>query len=379
MGKSLVALVPCSKYDEELVNEKVKEAINLLGGLESIINKDEKILVKPNLLFGAPANKAITTHPSVFGAVLNALKGEGYENVLYGDSNGKPISDVEKTARMAGLEEVAEKYGVGFADFKTEVNVPFPEGKACKRFPLCKGVIDSDAVISVCKMKTHALEKITGAVKNQYGCIFGPNKALGHALYPDSNSFAKMIVELNMCIKPRLYIMDGIMAMEGNGPSSGNPVMMNVLLSSTDPVALDSVYAKLVNLNPNLVPTIVYGEKMGLGHSKYSDISIVTPEGEISADEAFKKYGNGNFDVNRKEQKFWILKALFFKSKKPKHRPVVDLEKCIACGVCEESCPVEGKAVFSGKGKKAKYDYNKCIRCYCCQEMCPARAISRKE
>jgi len=379
MNKSIVALVPCKNYDEELVNEKVKLAISLLGGLSSIIKKDEKVLVKPNLLFGCSPNKAITTHPAVFGAVLKALKEEQYQNVLYGDSNGKPISDVEKTAQMAGLEDVAQKYGVGFADFKTEVNVAFKTGKVCKRFPLCKAVVDADAIISVCKMKTHALEKITGAVKNQYGCVFGPNKAIGHALYPDSNSFAKMIVDLNMCIKPRLYIMDGIIAMEGNGPSSGNPVMMNVVLASKDPVALDSVYAKLINLNPSLVPTIVHGERMGLGKSKYSDISIVTPDGEISADEALAKYGNKDFDVNRKEQKFWIFKALFLKSQKPKHKPVVDLDKCVACGVCEESCPVEGKAVHSGNGKKAEYEYDKCIRCYCCQEMCPARAISRQE
>ncbi|MDO5331402.1 MAG: DUF362 domain-containing protein, partial [Bacillota bacterium] len=110
--KSVVALIPCNKYDEELVNEKVKEGIGLIGGLDSIIQKDEKILVKPNLLFASQPSKAITTHPSVFGAVLKCLKDEGYDNVSYGDSNGKPITDVEKTAIAAGLEEVAQKYNV---------------------------------------------------------------------------------------------------------------------------------------------------------------------------------------------------------------------------------------------------------------------------
>ncbi|MDO5331401.1 MAG: DUF362 domain-containing protein, partial [Bacillota bacterium] len=219
----------------------------------------------------------------------------------------------------------------------TAVNVSFKDGKTAKKFILNKAVEDADALISVCKMKTHALEKITGAVKNQYGCIYANNKAIGHALYPTANDFAKMIVDLNNYIKPRLYVMDGIMAMEGNGPASGNPVMMNVILISKDPVALDTVYCKLINLDPTLVPTNVYGEKFGLGFSSFNDIQIVTPDGEIGPEEAYNRYGNSTFDVNRSVQKFWALKALFLKSKKPHHRPVVDLERCVVCGVCEES------------------------------------------
>jgi len=379
MSKSVVALVACKKYDKALVEEKVKKAIDLVGGISSVVSKDEKILVKPNLLFGASPDKAVTTHPSVFGAVLKCLKEEGYDKLFYGDSGGRQVSDPKKAAEASELVSVADEYGAEFADFKNQVEVKYQEGKTCKRFPLCKGVVDSDAIISVCKMKTHALEKITGAVKNQYGCIQGPNKAIGHALYPDANSFAKMLIDLDTYLKPRLFVMDGIMAMEGNGPGSGNPVMMNVILVSKDPVALDTVFAKLVDLNPNIVPTIFYGEKFGLGHSKEQDISIVTEEGEISFADAFAKYGNKEFDVVRKVKRFWAIKALICKSKKPKHRPIVDLDKCVACGICEEACPVEGKAVRSGNGKKASYDYSKCIRCYCCQEMCPAKAISRQE
>ena len=57
---------------------------------------------------------------------------------------------------------------------------------------------------------------------------------------------------------------------------------------------------------------------------------------------------------------------------------MVDLDKCIGCGVCQNACPVDGQAVHAGRGQKAVYDYSKCIRCYCCQEMCPAKAISKK-
>ena len=72
-----------------------------------------------------------------------------------------------------------------------------------------------------------------------------------------------MLVDLNQYVKPRLYIMDGIVAMEGNGPGSGDPAPMNVMLMSQDPVALDSVFCNLVHLNPEMVPTNYHGEKIG--------------------------------------------------------------------------------------------------------------------
>ena len=379
MNKSTVALIRCNNYDEELVYNKVKKGIELIGGLSAVIGKDEKVLVKPNLLVGAEPSKAITTHPSVLGAVFRCLKDEGYADVSYGDSNGKPVSSIAKEMAVSMLDVPAAQYGVPLADFQSSVKVENPSGSVAKKFVLAKAVCDADAIISVCKMKTHALERITGAVKNQYGCIYAGNKAVGHAHYPNADVFAKQLVDLNMYIKPRLFIMDGILAMEGNGPASGTPVMMNTILVSTDPVALDTVFASLVNLDPMSVPTNFYGEKMGLGNAKPENITVLSEDGEIPLANVLESFGKADFDVNREKKKLRLMNMLFKRSAKPKHKPVVDLNKCIGCGICEKACPVTGKAVHSGGGKKAEYDYSKCIRCYCCQEMCPEKAISRAE
>ena len=231
-------------------------------------------------------------------------------------------------------------------------------------------------MINICKMKTHALERITGAVKNLYGCITGVNKAAGHAAYPDSWVFADMLTDLHRCVRPRLHIMDGIIAMEGNGPTSGTPIAMNVLLFSADPVALDTVYAALVHLDPATVPTCVRGAKGGIGVMDEGLIDVLTPDGVLTVSQAREKYGNAQFDVFRGTMKKGLLPKLIPLLPFLQHRPKVDLKKCIGCGVCQEACPVPEKAVHSGHGKKAKYDYKKCIRCYCCQEMCPAKAIS---
>ena len=237
----------------------------------------------------------------------------------------------------------------------------------------------ADAVISLCKMKTHALENITGAVKNQYGCIYGSYKAAGHAMYPNSRIFADMLCDLNRCVAPRLYLMDGIIAMEGNGPASGTPKSMKVLLLSSDPVALDSVFAKLVFLDAHHVPTCVSGAKNGLGRMEYSEITILTPDGEISAEEAAEKYGDPGFEVHRKNATFWRVRSLLPAARKYSDRPAVDPDLCIGCGICQQACPVDGQAVHSGHGQKAVYNYKKCIRCYCCQELCPFDAVKFKK
>ena len=373
--KHTVALVPLCTYEQNAVDAAVREGVRLLGGIGQFVRPEEKIVLKPNLLARALPQKAITTHPAVFSAVCRLLREEGYKHLSYGDSPGNPTTTPDKAADAAGITEAAEKYQVERADFSSGSVVSYPQGRVAKSFYLCKGVQEADALINICKMKTHALERITGAVKNQYGCITGVNKATGHAAYPNSDIFADMLADLNLCIRPRLHVMDGVVAMEGNGPSSGTPVNMNVLLFSADPVALDAVFAALVHLSPEAVPTCVSGAKAGLGVMDEASIEVATPEGVLTVAQAREKYGKADFDVFR-----GVIRKGFLFNFMPllpflQNRPKADMKKCIACGVCEESCPVPEKAVHSGHDQKARYDYKKCIRCYCCQEMCPVKAI----
>ena len=377
MNKSKVAIVYCRNYEDN-VDEKVAKAVELIGGVESIVNKEENILVKPNVLVGVEPDKAVTTHPSMMAGMFKLLINEGYNNITYGDGPGSRNISIEKAMENACLAQTAKEYDIPLGDFSSSVNVPYPQGKICRDFTLYKAAKDADAIISMCKMKTHALENITGAVKNQYGLVYSMHKAAGHAKYPNSKSFADMLADLDMCVRPRLYVMDGVIAMEGNGPGSGDPVPMKLILASTDPVALDATFAKLVYLDPAFVPTCVSGANAGLGTMNFDEIELVTSEGPISLDDAVTKFGNPKFNVKRKKAVFWKASILMPFRRKKKDKPVVDLEKCIGCGACQEACPVDGKAVHSGHGSKAVYDYKKCIRCYCCQEMCPVKAISKK-
>ena len=376
--KSKVVLLPCEEYDEDKIYTLMKQGLELLGGLESLIPDNAKILLKPNLLKKAEVEKAVITHPVVVGAFARILRECGYENIVLADSCGHGTT--QAVIRGTGMDTYLDKYQIPAIDYSEGVKTAYPQGVQAKEFVLPRELLEQDCVISLSKMKTHALERITGAVKNSYGFVYGFHKAKGHTQYPSADSFARMLIDLNKCVAPKLYVMDGIMAMEGNGPGSGDPVPMNVILMSTDPVALDSVFSRLIYLRPEMVPTNYHGEKMGLGTWKEENITLLTPECEVSMQEAVDRYGNPDFNVDRTEvrKNIWtrMAGALNIFQKKP----YIEADKCIRCGICVQSCPVPGKAVEfrKGKNKPPVYDYKKCIRCFCCQEMCPKKAIKVK-
>jgi uncharacterized protein (DUF362 family)/NAD-dependent dihydropyrimidine dehydrogenase PreA subunit len=272
-----------------------------------------------------------------------------------------------KAAQKSGLVEVAERYNMKFADFSDGKQISVPESNVCKQFNIVNAYFEADAIINLPKMKAHALQRITGAIKNPFGMVLGYNKATMHSRYTNAFIFAEMLVDLNNYLKVDLHIMDGIVAMEGNGPKNGTPVNMNVILVSTDPVALDSVFCKLVDVNPDIIPAITYGEKYGLGSN--SNIELIGDDLEPLI--------NKTFDIPKNKLKIEDVNK-FAILKKVVRRPYIEDDLCKKCGVCVEVCPLEEKAVNWHNGDKSKppvYDYTKCIRCYCCQEMCPHNAI----
>ena len=392
-GKSRVAVIPCPAYEPEMVRRAVRDGLTCLGGIERFISSGEQVLLKPNLLKKARPEQAVTTHPAVFLAVAGLAKEAGCGSLLYGDSPG--TQSFEDVARESGILEAAREAGAVPGNFHEGVLFSWPEGKAAKEFTLSRAAVEADCIINICKMKTHALERVTGAVKNLYGCVQGRHKSAGHVHFPGAVPFAAMLCDLHRALKPRLHIMDGIVAMEGNGPGSGTPVQMGVLLFSDDPVALDTVFCRLIHLNPALVPTNFCGNQYGIGRMEENQIELVTVQEKdgadsahengsvapISMEEAAARWGKADFDVDRdprSERASWKLLRQVMRPFQP--RPWIRPELCVRCGVCVDSCPVEGKALDFRKGRSAPpvYDYKKCIRCYCCQEMCPKKAIEVK-
>jgi uncharacterized protein (DUF362 family)/Pyruvate/2-oxoacid:ferredoxin oxidoreductase delta subunit len=368
---SRVALIACDSYDEETVYQAVLKGINLLGGASHFFKPKEKIVLKPNILGAAQPNRCVTTHPSIFKAAGRILASAGV-NVSWGDSPA--IGSCAASAKPAGLAAAAKELGIVQADFDAGRTVHFKNAIANATFPVANGVLDSDGVVSLPKLKTHNLTRMTGAVKNQYGCIPGASKAGFHARFLLPQDFSEFVADVTSFVKPRLYIMDAVYAMEGNGPNTGNPRKLGVILMSTDPVAIDSIACTIVNINPSYVPTNAAGVKAGIGNMDAASIEIIG--------EPVSQFICRDFDITRKPPAGLSgtgIKRLLKEQMAP--RPVIDKKLCISCGKCIQICPVNPVAVNWGPGGKTRpprHEYSRCIRCFCCQEACHSRAITVK-
>jgi uncharacterized protein (DUF362 family)/ferredoxin len=384
---SKVCIIRCDNYEAQLVERAIADLFREFKASEHFTG-GEKILLKPNLLSAKTPDKVVTTHPQVFRAVADALL--SYDLKLsYGDS---PASDSpEKALRTSGIESQARELNIPMADFDNSYDFEFPEGVLARRFNLVNAVKDNDGIVSICKFKTHALTRFTGAMKNTFGLIPGFLKAKDHVRFPNVEDFSQMIADLNMCVKPRLFVMDAIVGMEGNGPANGTPRDIRLLMVSDDPVALDSVCVTIMGLDYKSVIAVRTGEKSGLGVADTSKIDFSLIEGfgenqtvnrgkasEILPELVIKDFKNiidGNSGMQRMSSMFGP-----FAKKIVLNRPTIIHENCTRCKVCIKACPVEPKAIyFDEESNKIRYTYGKCIRCFCCQELCPHAAIEVKK
>jgi uncharacterized protein (DUF362 family)/NAD-dependent dihydropyrimidine dehydrogenase PreA subunit len=365
--RSTVALVSCPDYDEARVLAALRRGVDLLGGSERFAASGERLLLKPNVLVGAAPGRNVTTHPAVFKAVARLLLERG-ARLSYGDSPG--FGGFAAAAAKSGLAAVAAELGVAMADLSLPAQVSFNEALIAKQLVLAREALAADGIIGLPKMKTHGFMRITGAVKNQFGCVPGMRKGEFHVKMPRAEHFAAMLVDVCRRLKPRLSVMDGIVAMEGNGPGSGTARPMKVLLLSSDPLALDAVFCRLVDLPMHYVPTMAPGAESCLGVCEDGLISVVGDDLASRIDPAFQ--------VVRRPAVIFDRSFPYYLKKWITPRPLIDPGLCKKCGVCSEVCPLEPKAVLPLTGAPdavPTYDYRRCIRCYCCQEMCPHGAI----
>jgi uncharacterized protein (DUF362 family)/Pyruvate/2-oxoacid:ferredoxin oxidoreductase delta subunit len=366
LKSSKVILLKCRESSVYRVQNALEEGLELLGGIGRFVKKGEKILLKPNLLAADPPETATCTHPSVFEATARILKKFGAE-VMYGDS--PCLHPPLRALKRSGLQEVAERLNLIPADFELSRRVYYGEAKQNRVFEIAEGVFNADGIISLPKLKTHGFTLLTCAIKNQFGCIPGMAKSGYHAKLEELEQFSQMLVDLTMLLKPKLYIMDGIIAMEGNGPRKGNPVELGALLISQDPVAMDAVASRLVGVEPERIMTTLKGHESRAG--TMLDIELIGDEiSEIKRKIALPTDGRGFHSMP-----LFIRRGL---KRLMVHAPVIQYKRCTACLECHRICPSNPKSIVIRDDGFPMHVYRTCIRCYCCQETCPEGAIILK-
>lgn len=371
-----VALLRCEDYNVKLIESKLREGFNLLGGdkfLKELIPYNKKVLLKPNMLSVEEAGSPVVTNFNVFEAVIRIIK-DYTDNISFGDSPG--FGDSRKAAERSGLLNVAKKYDVKFEDFKESIHVKLDSSILCKSWTVAKAPYEADVLITLPKIKTHAMAYYTGAIKNQFGCVPGSLKATWHTRMPSADNFCKMLLDLNTLVNTNFAILDGIIAMEGNGPKSGNPKKMNTLIMGKSLTAVDSTAVRLIGYdNPLDIPLLkeAYDQKWG----------EVIPEKIEVLGENIESMKVKDFELCRKAGSFYFISPAVTNFLRDLIAPDPSLikEKCIGCGRCKEVCPEETRVIRMVKDKDKNiptWNMKECIRCFCCQELCPCGAIELK-
>ena len=268
--KSSVSIVKCGNYDWQQVKVSVKKALGLLGGIESFIRPGSRVLVKPNLLMAKEPEAAITTHPQILRAVIVLLKEIGCK-VIVGDGPsvwGNQIEDVGQVYCVSGTAQVCKEESVELVEFSKR--------RMRDKFPLTTYLDECDFLVNLPKLKTHEFTLVSAAVKNLFGLVCGTYKTELHKNYFDARDFSKILAEILKEVRPALTIVDGVVALEGDGPAtSGRPKQLGLILAGADCVALDSLVAKIIGIEPRDVLSTKEAAAMGLGVSDLGSIRIL--------------------------------------------------------------------------------------------------------
>jgi len=360
--KSSVSIVRCQNYDEDEVLKGLRQAIDLIGGIEHFVPKGNRVLLKPNLLYGKPAEKAVTTHPSIVKGMIKIVR-EGGGVPFIGDSPA--VGGLLRTAEKAGIKRVADEMNCPLVEFDRPVLSPKGAGKHFKQLEIDQAIVEVDVIINLPKWKTHGNTLLTLGVKNLFGCIPGPRKALWHLRAGENHKlFAEVLVDLYQMVKPSLTVLDGIVGMEGNGPNSGHPIPLGLILASNDALSIDQVVCDLLGISRKALLTNRVALEQGIGRDGIDVLGERVEDVRIP-----------HFQFPPLSGADWNLPGFIRKALKNalSTKPVIEEEKCILCDRCVEICPPKA---LERKEKGLIFDYGKCIRCFCCQEVCSEGAIT---
>lgn len=317
------------------------------------------VLLKPNLVMGKAPEKAVNTHPVVVRAVAELLLDCSCD-IHIGDSPG--YESTERALKASGILEVIDALGLKKAFFNKSVTKESRQGLSPYRFFTFGEDPDAyDMIVNMPKLKSHGMMGLTLGVKNTFGFIPSLEKARWHLRAgQDRMMFASILVDIHRLIRPDVTILDGILVMDRDGPSSGRARHGGIMAVSPDAFALDHYvegvlgFAEPTPVTEKALENALVGEYEVVGETRLRIEDFEMPS-LMDTDWAVPGF------VKR------LLKRMFVK------KPKVRVGLCKGCKVCVHVCPAQA---LRFREDRPTFDYKKCIRCYCCQEMCPEGAIT---
>jgi uncharacterized protein (DUF362 family) len=248
--------------------EGPKRALDMIGAGD-ILDRYERVLIKPNYVNSSHPSTGVTTDPRVVKGIVEYLLDHGWSTREFAVGEGGMVSyDTMETFRSTGLVDALEEYDVMLYDLNAQphVEVSIPGGKSLKTVKVAKPFIDYDCILSVPKLKVHCWSLSTLSMKNMMGGILP--KGIMH------DDLHQKIVDLNKAFGPELTVIDGIIGCQGHELAC-DPINSDVIIAGEDFVATDAVGSFLMGLCPDDIPYLKMAKKAGLGENEMEKIEYM--------------------------------------------------------------------------------------------------------
>jgi uncharacterized protein (DUF362 family) len=276
--KSKILLRKINSYRSDHIESFVQESVNLLENKRQLFGPTNKILLKPNLLRGFDPDKCVTTHPALIDAVCRILKDLGINKIDLSDSPA--MGSLISVAKKAGYGDLSKRYGVRITPLSHPISLNTDEN--IPSLKIAGSIREYDSIINLPKFKSHCQMTLTLSVKNLFGLVIGKRKPVLHCLVKnDKLTFGKMLIDIAKQVAPSLTIIDGINAMQGNGPINGSPYPLGILAAGQDMIALDRVMTEIVGVPWKSIYTLEAARIKNYGQWDLEQIDYI---GELNID-----------------------------------------------------------------------------------------------
>jgi len=270
MPNPIVTLTRCEDYSRPAIAEAIERHFNLLGGLEKFVKPGDNVLLKPNFIAPRSRRHATQTDPVVIVETARLLKDFGARPFV---ADSPAWANTSACVKVLKMDRALKELAVSVRQLDEPKKCRVGDKNICVR--ISSVALDADVIINLPKFKSHQQLGATFAVKNMFGCVTGKKKALWHFRKGSrQHDFCELLIDIYRYINPALTIIDAVTAMDGPGPIHGRARPLGWLIGGTDPIACETVCARIVNIEPEDIPIIKTAKQMGFGCCDPAKIQI---------------------------------------------------------------------------------------------------------